>query len=173
MPTWFDLAQDLTERWVHQMQMRRAVDHVAAFRAAYLPVVMQTMVWAFPAPVPRSSQCRHQRAARPGAGGRWTLTSDGVRWHLDPGADDGARREVHAADDAGWRWLTGGAPPAAAIVTSGPQELVEPLLQVERLSSADLIARRGSALDSRSTRVLIDVDAVVLRPSSWRSVLVW
>lgn len=131
VPTWFDLAQDLTERWVHQMQMREAVDHVAAFRAAYLPVVMQTMVWAFPHQYRAAASAGTSVLLDLGAGGRWTLTSDGVRWHLDPGADDGAHvAEVHAADDAGWRWLTGGAPPAAAIVTSGPQELVEPLLQV-------------------------------------------
>ena len=47
VPNWFDLAQDLTERWVHQMQMREAIDRVEAFRDDYLPEVMQTFVWAF------------------------------------------------------------------------------------------------------------------------------
>lgn len=31
VPMWFDIAQDLTERWVHQMQMREAVGRVEGY----------------------------------------------------------------------------------------------------------------------------------------------
>jgi uncharacterized protein (TIGR03083 family) len=64
VPNWFDLAQDLTERWVHQMQMREAVDRVEAYRDDYLTVVMQTFVWAFPH--------QYRAAADPGPGSCWT-----------------------------------------------------------------------------------------------------
>lgn len=33
VPVWFDIAQDLTERWVHQMQLRRRLPLVAQRRA--------------------------------------------------------------------------------------------------------------------------------------------
>src|SRR4051812_18754413 len=47
VPIWFDVAQDLTERWVHQMQIREAVDRVENYPARYLTVVLRTFVWAF------------------------------------------------------------------------------------------------------------------------------
>src|SRR5918992_929413 len=79
VPRWFDLARDLTERWVHQQHIRDAVgrpgDH-----ARFLPQVLRTFVWAFP----------YQYAARApagtvvhldlGDGGPWTLTAAHDGW---------------------------------------------------------------------------------------------
>ncbi|HEY5247957.1 MAG TPA: maleylpyruvate isomerase N-terminal domain-containing protein, partial [Dermatophilaceae bacterium] len=48
VPVWFDIAADLTERWVHQLQMREALNSVGDFEARYLPVVLRTFVWALP-----------------------------------------------------------------------------------------------------------------------------
>ena len=41
--------------------------------------------------------------------------------------------EVHADPDTGWRWLTGGDVPDGALHTSGPTDLVEPLLKVRAI----------------------------------------
>ena len=129
VPNWFDIAQDLTERWVHQMH--EALNRVETYSDDYLHVVMQTFVWAFP----------HQFRAHGSPGDRilldlgtddlWTLTSDGTRWELGPCDDAGGHvAEVHADADSGWRWLTGGTLPAGGLNTSGPADFVEPLLKV-------------------------------------------
>ena len=110
VPVWFDIAQDLTERWVHQMQMREAVGMVETYRDDYLPVVMRTFVWAVPhqfrAPADSGARIRLDLTS----GGAWDLTSDGTgRWALDPhvGGDDACVAMIRFDDDAGWRWLTG------------------------------------------------------------------
>ncbi|WP_148615523.1 maleylpyruvate isomerase N-terminal domain-containing protein [Nocardioides rubriscoriae] len=131
VPNWFDIAQDLTERWVHQMQMREALDRVETYADDYLSVVMQTFVWAFP------HQYRAQAASGArilldlGTDDRWTLTSDGTRWELGPCIDtDMHDAKVHAQAAHGWRWLTGGTVPAGTLLTSGPAHLVEPLARI-------------------------------------------
>jgi uncharacterized protein (TIGR03083 family) len=131
VPNWFDLAQDLTERWVHQMQMREAVDKVASYRDDYLADVMSTFVWAFPHQYRAAADPGSKVLLDLGAGGERTLTSDGARWHLGPpGPGETHVVEVRADADHGWRWLTGGDPVDAGLHTSGPRDLVEPLLQV-------------------------------------------
>ena len=131
VPLWLDMARDLTERWVHQMQMRLAVGRVGEYAAAHLRDVLRTFVWAFP----------HQyRVAAPigirvvldlAAGGIWTMTCDGAsRWVLDSGAPAVPAAGVYATDEAGWRWLTGAAVPADGLRTIGPDHLVRPLLEV-------------------------------------------
>ncbi len=37
VPTWLDIAREFTERWVHQMQIREAIDRVEQHAAKYLP----------------------------------------------------------------------------------------------------------------------------------------
>ena len=128
VPQWFDIAQDLTERWVHQQQMREAVGKVVGYAEKYLPTVLRTFVWALP----------HQyRVAAPAgtaveidlsSGGTWQLTSTGDgRWRLSAGKVQDAAARVRFSDDGGWRWLTGAAVPDAAVSASGPPDLVEPL----------------------------------------------
>ncbi len=45
VPFWFNLAQEFTERWVHQQQMREAVGRVED-HADHLPEVLGTFMWA-------------------------------------------------------------------------------------------------------------------------------
>lgn len=131
VPNWFDIAQDLTERWVHQMQMRDALGRVEAYRETYVGPVMDTFIWAFPhqyrVVASRGSRVRLDL----GAGRVWALTSDGTRWQLGPAADDVTPvAEIHADHDTGWRWLSGGALREGDLRTSGPEEFVQPLLAV-------------------------------------------
>ena len=132
VPQWFDLAQDLTERWVHQQQMREAVGKVAGYRDAYLPLVLRTFVWAVP------HQYRHPSPAGTtvtldlSRGGQWSLRAEGNgRWDLTavdtlPKAD----LQVHFSDDAGWRWFTGAAVPTDGMTAVGDTGLLPPLLAV-------------------------------------------
>lgn len=131
VPIWFDIAQDLTERWVHQMQMREAVGQVEDFAERYMPVVLRTFIWALP----------HQyRVAAPAgttvqidlaAGGTWLLVSDGsARWSLDEGAVEAPHALADFTSDAAWRWLTGAPLPLGGLLLQGPSELCQPLLGV-------------------------------------------
>ncbi len=134
VPLWFGIAQDLTERWVHQMQMRLAVDKVGAYAHAHLSVVLRTFVWAFPHQYRSAARGGTCVELELGAGGTWTLTSDGTgRWELDAGAPAQPTAALHASDEAGWRWLTGAAVPDGSLATEGPKELIEPLLEVRGL----------------------------------------
>jgi uncharacterized protein (TIGR03083 family) len=76
VPIWFDIAQDLTERWVHQMQMREAVGRVEGYADAYRPTVLRTFVWALPH--------QYRVDASPGTTVQVDLRSGG-RWHLTCG----------------------------------------------------------------------------------------
>lgn len=130
VPLWFDIAQDLTERWVHQMQMRLAVDKVGGYAAEYLPEVLNTFVWAFPHQYRPDAPAGTRVALGLGAGGTWTPTSDGAgRWELDLGVPAAPAASVHVTDKAGWRRLTGAAPDGA-LRTEGPDRLVHPLMEV-------------------------------------------
>jgi hypothetical protein len=131
VPSWFDIAQDLTERWVHQMQIREAVDRVEGYRADYLPVVLRTFVWALPhqyrVTAPRDTTLEVDLSA----GGLWTLTCVGDgRWSLSEGSPYDPDCRVRFADDAGWRWLTGARVPADGMTFDGPVHLQEPLLRI-------------------------------------------
>ena len=64
VPVWFDIAQDLTERWVHLMQMRDAIDKVHSYRDDYLTEVVRTFVWAIPHQYQADAPL-HQHPARP------------------------------------------------------------------------------------------------------------
>ena len=81
VPAWFDVAQDLTERWVHQMQIREAVDRVEDYQAAYLPTVLRTFVWALPistASRPREAPPSRSTCRPAGSGAsRASATPDG------------------------------------------------------------------------------------------------
>ena len=131
VPCWFDIAQDLTERWVHQMQIREAVDRVEGYRADHLPVVLHTFVWALPhqyrVPAARGTTLEVDLSV----GGLWTLTCVGdSRWSLSVGSPHHADCRVRFADDAGWRWLTGARVPADGMTFEGPAYLHEPLLRI-------------------------------------------
>ena len=131
VPLWFDIAQDLTERWVHQMQMREAVDKVGDYAAAYLPAVLTTFVWAFPHQYRADAPAGTQIGLDLAAGGTWTLACDGrCRWALTAGAPVRPSASIRASDEAGWRWLTGADTPAGGISWDGLDDLVRPLLDV-------------------------------------------
>ncbi len=131
VPVWFDICQDLTERWVHQMQIREATGRVEGFAERYLPLVLRTFVWAFPhqyrVDAPDGASVRLDL----GSGDVWTLACMGdAAWALDEGAPARPDASASFSDAAGWRSLTGASVPAGGVVLDGPAALVEPLLEV-------------------------------------------
>jgi len=130
VPYWFNVAQEFTERWVHQQQMRDAVGR-SGDHDVDLAEVLRTFVWAFP----------HQYRPDAAAGARvvlvfeysgvWTLTADGAgRWSLAEGAAEGAEATLWLSSAAAWRLLTDASTPADGMRATGPAALVEPLLRV-------------------------------------------
>lgn len=107
VPAWFDLARDLTERWVHQQQIRDAV-RMPGRHDRFLPEVLHTFVWAFP--------CQYRPEAAPGTtvqldvgriGGSWILAREARRWVLDEGTAQWPAATLRMAPRVAWRQLTG------------------------------------------------------------------
>lgn len=105
VPLWFDLARDLTERWVHQRHIRDAVGR-PGHHDRLLPEVLGTFVWAFPhqyrADAPRGTVVHLDM--RPA--GSWTLTDGATGWVLGQGPAD-APALLRMAPEVAWRQLTG------------------------------------------------------------------
>jgi uncharacterized protein (TIGR03083 family) len=134
VPIWFDIAQDLTERWVHQQQMREAVGQVRDYADKYLPLVLRTFIWALPHQYRPVAAEGTIVTVDVGHGGVWSLYSDGrAVWHLDEGGTAVADARIVFSDDAAWRWLTGAAWSSNQIVQDGPEELLEPMLRVRSI----------------------------------------
>ncbi len=128
VPMWFDLAQDLTERWVHQRQMRDAVGRLGSYETVYLGIVLRTFVWAFPHQYWVHAAPGTQVEVRLDGGGEWTLVSDGRdRWEMHEGRPSAAAASLSATEVGGWHFLTGAEVPEGSVVLDGPAELTEPL----------------------------------------------
>lgn len=99
-----------------------------------LTVVLRILVWALPQQyrvLARSASRVHIDLS---AGGIWQLTSDGsTHWSLEEGGAEDPDALAHFSDDAGWRWLTGGAVPREGVQLQGPPELCQPLLDVRSI----------------------------------------
>jgi uncharacterized protein (TIGR03083 family) len=130
VPLWFDVARELTERWVHQRQMRDAVGRVED-HDRHLPLVLRTFVWAVP--------FQYRPAAEPAATvqlvladvGTWHLTSDGRgRWSLDEGPAPDPVASITMPAETAWRVFTAAAFDDSTVVRAGDPALTEPLLAV-------------------------------------------
>ena len=131
VPIWFDIAQDLTERWVHQMQMREAVDQPGDHAAGYLSAVLRTFVWALPHQYRVDASVGTRVQVDVATGGAWILVSEGSsRWSLDEGTSVMPDARARFTSDAAWRWLTGAAVSSEGQRLDGPPELCQPLLAV-------------------------------------------
>jgi hypothetical protein len=134
VPFWFNLAQEFTERWVHQQQMREAVDRVEHHEAT-LPEVLRTFIWAFPHQLrgcTRASEIEIEIVID--AVGDWTLTATNDSWQLfsQPASDPDARLRMTA--DAAWRMLTGAEVVLAAdIAAEGDPAMTRALLGVRAI----------------------------------------
>jgi uncharacterized protein (TIGR03083 family) len=134
VPYWFNLAQEFTERWVHQQQMREAVGRVEDHEAL-LPEVLRTFVWAFPHQLRVPAKAGDQVELDLGAGGTWTLTFSGdAHWSLAErraSGDPVATLRLRAG--RAWRMLTGAPVARDEVEATGPPDIEEALLQVRSI----------------------------------------
>jgi hypothetical protein len=130
VPIWFDIAQDLTERWVHQRQMRDATGRLIE-PDPYLPEVLRTFAWAMPYQYQVDAAAGSQVMVSLGRGGTWTLiAAEDGRWSMTEGPAGNPSAWVALTEDAAWRLFTGAVVPEAAVDAGGDPRLVEPLMHV-------------------------------------------
>jgi uncharacterized protein (TIGR03083 family) len=110
-PVWLDIAREYTERWVHQQQIRDALDRPGLKEPRFLAPVLATFVYALP-------HCLREMDSPPGtflrlviegeAGGEWIAlrTEDG--WTLGRDVEGAANATVRIDQDSAWRIWTRG-----------------------------------------------------------------
>ncbi len=132
---WMDLARELTEKWLHQQQIRDAVERPGLTAARFLEPVLDTFARALP-------RSYGEVAAAPGtrvsiriadvARCRWLLVRGDEAWSLLRSAstdESGAAAEIRLPADAAWRLFVKGLTPEAArsrASVKGRRELTDP-----------------------------------------------
>jgi uncharacterized protein (TIGR03083 family) len=114
---WFDVGRDLTERWLHQQQIRDAVGAAPLTEREWLHPVLDLFVRALPytfrdTPAAEGSSVRVSIEGP--AGGDWTLRRETGGWRLYIGAAPEPSSIVTLSDDTAWRLFSKGLRPDAA-----------------------------------------------------------
>ncbi|HEY6295323.1 MAG TPA: maleylpyruvate isomerase N-terminal domain-containing protein [Streptosporangiaceae bacterium] len=129
VPLWFDLAREITERWVHYRQIKESTGPGQP-PDEFLPLVLRTFIWGFPhqyrAPAPAGTTVA---VHVPGVGA-WILTRTATGWSLDEGEAAAPAARLSVSGEAAWRLLTGARYDASQVRLSGDMTLAEPLLSV-------------------------------------------
>jgi hypothetical protein len=110
-PVWFDLGREYTERWLHQQQIREAVNAPGLTSREWLHPALDVFLRALP-------HTYRNVAASPGqnvrldiegkAGGIWTLVRAPEGWALYTGADASPTATLHLDQDSAWKLLSKG-----------------------------------------------------------------
>lgn len=110
-PVWLDIAREYTERWVHQQQIREALDRPGFTSPHQFGPVLEAFVHALP-------HTLHDVDASPGtrlrliidgaAGGVWVATKTDEGWLLGKDDNPGADATVTMNQDVAWRLFTRG-----------------------------------------------------------------
>jgi uncharacterized protein (TIGR03083 family) len=116
-PVWLDIAREYTDRWVHQQQIRDAVECPGMTEPRYLAPVLATFVHALP------HTLRHEEP-NPGtfvrliitgdAGGAWVAVRTSGAWVLGREFPGEAAATVTIDQDTAWRLYTRGVTPEEA-----------------------------------------------------------
>lgn len=135
VPRWFGLAQELTERWVHQQQIRDAVDAPGLADERFLDAVLSTFVWVLP---------HHYRTLTgpdttisirfEGVGGSaWTLTRHHDRWDLYPRPAVQPEATITMPSHDAWRLFTGALTEHDHVQLDGDTTLTEHVLSARAI----------------------------------------
>ena len=135
-PPWFDLARDLTERWVHHQQIRDALGRPGADEDELVGAVLRTFLWALP---------HHYRdvvapdgttlvvwITGPG-GGAWGLVRHDGAWDLHEEEPDRRDAEVALSSEVAWRLLTGAEVADTAVELRGDLNVARPFLSARSI----------------------------------------
>lgn len=133
-PVWLDLAREYTERWVHQQQIRDAVNRPGLREPEWFAPVLAAFVLGLPRAL--------GNAGRPGetvlltitgeAGGQWLARRGEAGWRVQPDHADTPTAAVVLDQDSAWRLFTRGVMPQQArraARLSGDPELTARVLE--------------------------------------------
>jgi hypothetical protein len=129
VPLWFDIAQDLTERWVHQQHIRDAVGAPGS-HARYLPAVLGTFIWAFPHQFQAEAAPGTEAQIDFGAAGAWILSRRAQQWELHEGVAHQPVAILKMSPGLAWRQLTGLSVNLSACEVAGDPDLLTEVLAV-------------------------------------------
>jgi uncharacterized protein (TIGR03083 family) len=132
VPFWFNLAQEFTERWVHQQQMREAVGQVED-HADHLPEVLRTFMWAVPHQLGRPTDAATTLEVTVIGVVCWTLTSSGEGWVMEERTATNPTATVTLSPDAAWRMFTGASIPPGQVAVTGPAQITDAVLRVRAI----------------------------------------
>lgn len=129
VPLWLDVARELTERWVHQQQIRDAVGQPGAREPELVHAVLATFVHALPVTyrdveAPEGTPVE-LRVDGPG-GGAWHLVRKAAGWELSPGSHPAPQAVATVDVDDAWRLFTRN-PDAREPRLEGDVELARPM----------------------------------------------
>jgi uncharacterized protein (TIGR03083 family) len=132
VPFWFNLAQEFTERWVHQQQMREAVGQVEG-HADHLPEVLRTFMWALPHQLGPSAQAATVLEVTVVGVASWTLKPSGEEWVMDERVATNPTDTVVLSPEAAWRSLTGASVPLDQVTVTGPDDITDRVMRVRAI----------------------------------------
>lgn len=116
-PNWFDLAREYTEKWLHQQQLREALNRPGLTQRRYLYPVLDTFMRALPftyRTIEVADGVSLAVSITGEAGGEWSLLREKGEWQLFYGQAAGAAAHVTLSDDTAWRLFTKGLTPDEA-----------------------------------------------------------
>jgi uncharacterized protein (TIGR03083 family) len=116
-PVWLDVAREYTERWLHQQQIRDAVDRPGLKDRTMFGPVLDTFARALPYTYRdvAAPDGTHVRLVIDGeAGGAWSLARDAGAWALVSDAKTPPAASVTLDQETAWRLFTKGMTPASA-----------------------------------------------------------
>lgn len=116
-PAWLDIAREYTERWLHQQQIRDAVDRPGLKDRRMFAPVLDTFARALPhtyRDVTAPEGTRVRLTVEGEAGGAWSIVRDSGRWRMDAGLGHPPDAGVTLDQETAWRLFTKGITPDAA-----------------------------------------------------------
>ena len=118
-PRWLDIAREYTERWVHQQQIREAVDVPLLLESRWIGPVVATFVHALPVTYVNVEAPAHTAVSlivEGEGGGRWTVVhSTDDDWRLYAGMPESPAATVQMSPDTLWRLFTKQISPDSAV----------------------------------------------------------
>jgi uncharacterized protein (TIGR03083 family) len=133
VPQWLDISREFTERWVHQHQIRDAVEQPDNHLEQYVDAVLDTFVWAFPHQYRLEAEPGTQVELALGGHGRWHLTRQATGWDLGIGGCPNPEARVTMSSDAAWRVLTGAPYDTTQVTRHGRRDLTDGILAVRAI----------------------------------------
>jgi uncharacterized protein (TIGR03083 family) len=110
-PVWLDIAREYTERWVHQQQIRDAVNKPGLKERRFLAPVLETFVRALPHTFReiQAGNGTHIHLIIAGdAGSAWSLLRENDHWVLGKTAPAPVAASVSMDQETAWRLFTKG-----------------------------------------------------------------